>query len=798
MIISMKIAERINEIFLRHRQRILGIERSGKGTCPGGIIGAGLKNLECMGYALDAETIGKLRRSGEKTVVRFFERTQRAVNALVLNDPGRDSRLKYQPMYPDFPKQVMEMNSVELYINALLHYLTDGKWLPGYEKAPCAANSGRAFVPVKLRVLGTATLAEFKAMFGNLMRANSSLSAADVEDLGFFFETFEDAVEYIPKEPVFKENNAVIASLCLEKGAVPAEEFTGRLGFFFETPTDVLRLAAALSKGDVSLARPCRFRGFSRRERKLLLELLDSRDCLLENMALRREVWLRLGERLHPGEYPGYGRIGKAFRQLREGVEAVSFAGKVERAFSGGRFDEVVALLSRRPGEFARALDRLLRNAPDPKPVLDAFEAVADRVNTRVLLEVRCHFLNRSHENFTPMVVVPDEPEDAPAETDADDVLDGDELSAAFLDLPGRMAENSFEARRKAAVDPFSLADRIFASTEGRTRKKRVLSAPAVRVFLPKGRLAQSHVIEDTLTGIPEETCRKAADICENALKKRYAERPSLGKVWVAEELKDCLVPFSQRSASKALRTIVRGSRLRFGDDARVIRGFLWWKNAFDGSERTDLDLSALLLDEKWRYVEHISYTNLRSPQINSCHSGDIVDAPKGAAEYVDIDIEAARKARVRYVVFSVHGYTRQNFCDLPECSFGWMERETVKPGEEIFDASALGTKVDLAMESRCGVPVFFDLKERCAVWMDMATSSPVSLSNCLENKLLDILLVCRGFASLHKPDLYDLAVLHGQARGEMAPSREEADTVFALDGGITPFDADVWMADYI
>ena len=49
-----------------------------------------------------------------------------------------------------------------------------------------------------------------------------------------------------------------------------------------------------------------------------------------------------------------------------------------------------------------------------------------------------------------------------------------------------------------------------------------------------------------------------------------------------------------------------------------------------------------------------------------------------------------------------------------------------------------------------------------------------------------------------YKPDLYDLAVLHGQARGEMASSREEADTVFALDEGITPFDADVWMADYI
>ena len=36
-------------------------------------------------------------------------------------------------MYPNFPEQVMELSDAELYLNAIIHYLTDGKILPSYE-----------------------------------------------------------------------------------------------------------------------------------------------------------------------------------------------------------------------------------------------------------------------------------------------------------------------------------------------------------------------------------------------------------------------------------------------------------------------------------------------------------------------------------------------------------------------------------------------------------------------------------------------------------------------------------------
>ena len=81
----------------------------------------------------------------------------------------------------------------------------------------------------------------------------------------------------------------------------------------------------------------------------------------------------------------------------------------------------------------------------------------------------------------------------------------------------------------------------------------------------------------------------RAARICQDALVKRFASLPPLGRCFVDPALRDYIVPLAQRAASKSLRTLVRGSRLPL-PDTRFIRLFLWWKN---GRARTDIDLSA-------------------------------------------------------------------------------------------------------------------------------------------------------------------------------------------------------------
>jgi len=50
----------------------------------------------------------------------------------------------------------------------------------------------------------------------------------------------------------------------------------------------------------------------------------------------------------------------------------------------------------------------------------------------------------------------------------------------------------------------------------------------------------------------------------------------------------------------------------------------------------------------------------------------------------------------------------------------------------------------------------------------------------------------------LQKPNLYDLFVAHATARGTLVMDREQADTVFALDGDVTPFDTEDILANYL
>ena len=58
-----------------------------------------------------------------------------------------------------------------------------------------------------------------------------------------------------------------------------------------------------------------------------------------------------------------------------------------------------------------------------------------------------------------------------------------------------------------------------------------------------------------------------------------------------------------------------------------------------------------------------------------------------------------------------------------------------------------------------------------------------------------------KAVTGLAKPTLYDLFDMHAEARGTGRCSeitRNEADTVFSLHEGITPFDADRIMSEFM
>jgi stress response protein SCP2 len=677
-------------------------------------------NLQTLGYTLSSKAVNALMHLSAPTGRKVMDDT---LAALVEIKGVRN----YKPMYPNFPQQVIEASDAELYINAIIHYFSSTLvdftgdsskiWLPKYTKDKREPLNEK----VELRVLDLATDTEVHEIVARLATSNTSLSATDKDDLRSLIQNTYGQLESILPAIANKETLAFVGSILLNTSIDIAP--------YFKTATDILRLATTMSNGDVSLAEKTKFGNFNRPTRRYLLALLENIPNKEEDMLRWKSRWIRLGERLHPGDFSNrYPTTYKAFSSLRNNEHIETFNSKVEIAVRDGSMVlKAITLLSQRPGDFARRLDHLLRQASEHqskpnvmlKRIVDAFLGVAHSVSTPVLLQVRAHFDNRQEAGL--------------------------------------------------------------------------------RVVFPKGNVSKVMALDKPLTSLPLKTTASIVEGIELVLAERFAILPKLGKVYIDPALKDCLLPFSQRSASKSLRTLVRGSKLPFGDKKNTLRFFIWWKDSPD--DRVDLDLSAVLYDENWNHVNEVTFYNLRNEsRLGGCyavHSGDITSAPKGDSEFIDINIPAAIEDNVRYVVMSVHGFTSQNFCDLPECFAGFMLRNNPQSGE-VYDPRTVEDKVDLTSAARDVIPMIIDLVDRKVIWVDSTMGLDDNyISHTVASSRGTIQLLGQAFANTKKPNLHDLLSLHAIARGTLVQNESKADVVFSVKDG-TPFELDRIASEFM
>lgn len=733
----------LNPLYLRRKRKV--VIPAGDGALPITYVASALKNLEQLGYTCSPSLIARLGTLSEASLAAAYGQMVTTLRKM------RGAGVAWQPMYPNFPRQVMEAPAAELYINALLHYFGDtvgARLMPAYEvepRPPLVTDPATAAAPERETIdLGDED--ELRTIARHLIGAATSISEEDKEDvrrlLGHFLsnlrpppadleESSSDVLSVLPTEIPHKENLAFTAGVLLDHH-VASDVLLTR---YFRTATDVLRLAVARSGGDVSLAKPTRFRSFPRAERRLLLALIDRLDAPDEDIWRRPGPWLRLGERLHPGEHaspsepgakPGkratYPRAAAAFARLRAGEAPLTFNGAVEKALRARDVPSALTRLRARPGELARRLDHLLRlSSPDEaRSVLEAFAACAGDVSTPVLLQVLTHFDWRA----TP---------------------------------------------------------------------------EAVRPIFPKGNAAKVVAIPNELPPLPADVIAAVVSACEAALTARFAKLAPLGKVFVDPRLASYVVPFSQRSASKALRTLVRGSRIPLPAGS-TLRFFLWWKEGTVKGKptgRVDIDLTAAMYDAAFQFRGHISWTHLRSAEFRGAHSGDITSAPDGACEFIDLDIESVLAHGPRYVVATAFAFTSQPFCDLPECFLGWMMRSEPASGE-IFEPSTVVDRVDLAADQRICIPAIFDLATREVIWTDVAYKQNPQVAAAVENNRSSLGTLVQAMTALHKTSLHRLWSLHADARGTRVDSAAEADTVFSVDAGVTPRDIEAIMAQYL
>ena len=497
-----------------------------------------------------------------------------------------------------------------------------------------------------------------------------------------------------PERVVVKENRALLTRALWEAGDRDG------VAAFARTPTDLLRLFAALTDGDVSLATPIRFPKFSRPQRRLLLSVLEAAPALAEDLRRYRGLWLEIGRYLHPGEYAAaFPRVAAAFADLRAG-RVITFDARVEALISAGDVGALLAHLGARPGALARRLHELLRRLPsDTEALLAALRAAAPRVAVKNLLVMRAYF-------------------------------------ASINDLEERAVINKLG---KVVVLP--------NATRGALRA-------------------------DTLAAIDA--------LLRDALRAQLARRPRWDgrAVWIDPALSDYAVPLQQRAASDGALTYGRGTRLPVDLD-RALRLFVYWRQA---ARDTDLDLSVIQFDADWGYLGHVSYTALSDQGI--VHSGDLLNAPLGAAEFIDITLSALLEA-VAYLAVEIYRYEGERFSECADCRAGWMVRDRVDADYQSFDVKTVANCFALTGGLAYALPLLVDLRGRAVVWMDLYMAGR-ALHNNVEGSHHNVARASRAIAGFTRtrPTMLNLALAHADARGgRLVEAREEAEITFGVEG---------------
>lgn len=500
-----------------------------------------------------------------------------------------------------------------------------------------------------------------------------------------------------PQEVAFREHSALYAGFLWTH-----REGEGLAGFC-RYPTDLLRLLAVLTGGDVSLANKVKYPKISRSQRRRVLALLEGMGPIevVEDQLFRyRGLWLALERSLHSGEY--------------------------ESLFPNA----------------CRLLSALRANTLRPR-FSNLETAYSESDLQRVLSELKNLPAGVSLRRFSQTVAL-----------------------SGKLDGLGQLTDRMDKAALKDLLIVHSVLGRDAWATEALVLTKR----------------GSSRVIPRDPARISEDTRRQAQGffwslICKKIEAKNRIESWESKKVFLHPQLRDFVVPTALRSASDSFLVLGRGSALDMGDGP-TLRLFVYWKQRM---LRTDVDLSALVLNDRLKVTQQVSWTNLKA--LGMVHSGDLQSAPFGAAEFIDADLATLKAAGHRYLAMFVLRFAGEHFSCM-SCLCGWMMREKPNSDYSSFDISTVQQKLAMGGEVTCAIPVIFDLEHGRAIWTDLRFYG-TSDGNALETAFSRVERALR--VSLQAPrwklNLYELGRLHAQARGaSITDSVKEADIVFGLE----------------
>jgi hypothetical protein len=577
---------------------------------------------------------------------------------------------------------------------------------------------GFAFENITFKSVALGTEEDLKRVFTKLVCINQSLTEQDKQTLGWLIDTYRSELT-LPKVVPFKETVCILAA----KG----------MNVLVKIPTDVLRVAVYMSGGDVSLP------GVPKPKLKPI----------------------------RPDFPPRYlEHVRKVHQQAREKFKLKKFT-RAERRLILGLLEQTnpdAAEMQRHLGRWLR-LGEILHVGEYASQFPRSAEAFQKLRNQRKGTKIRT-YAARVDLAFK---------EDWRKGVDLLSTRPGE--FARRLDWMLRSFDRGYVLHAFSRIGADVSSKVLFELYDHFAQR---FNAGSPRAVMLKGARSKMKTLP-SLPPMDRDLVQNVGNTILAILRSRIAQLAPLGKVWVDERLKQVPVPFAMRSINTSVKTYVRGTRIPFNAEAKVVRPFIHW---YDEQGNQDLDLSVGLYDQSLKQVSHISFTNLKDERLNCCHSGDIRHRKGPCAEYVDLDVQRCLGEGVRYAIVQAFNYNGRPMHTVKDCVFGLMEREHPE-ANAIFVPKTISNCMALANESTSVAVCVVDLEARNYIWTDVESQRVLPT---LENTAGTSAEVIRALIHGTRMSVYELLKLHMMARGTPIDNPAEADLALRWDDFVTDY----------
>ena len=651
------------------------------------------EELRNLGYTLRPADI--LRLAGSPSLIGFADHFRSLL-------PSVDAA----PMYPDFPKQVMEMDEAEFRMHQMIHYFSTygledlfgteirRGWLPDVSASP-KEKSDKTLLECKVLELMSAEEAPFSALCRTLAKRERMTQPAR--------EMIKLAIPLLAPERIadvkitFKENLIDLFDAILEGS--DGERRIQFLQRICQHTGDVLKCV-----GGILPVHDYHFRTGQKRAVVKLLESYPVKD-FTANLILSRSKREKSLIALQYLDYNVYSRSAahrEAVRALRNG-ELRSW--EAQARYLVGTGDEgALDFIAARPGMMLRMLRWLLRTGYRDDDIRRRLAEKADALSLHTTVDI----LN----------ALDDTEGREPREDLYEEILKRrrDAAQLKSVALKRQLSDSDIKRRMNAGRET---ARRCYKRITAYLQ-----SAPELSDEKRAERLEQARIRYEEILRHYDDVEKREKDPVHKAHRLRNAERTERLELEAFERaykkdraLYEKSVPLNGRVCAilldtmyahmKGIKTELSGkkvyphleaydlscSRLKSGsgseeggylppgiairipEEVRYLRFFIYWND----KKRVDVDLHATAVDENENRI-HVGW-NGDFNNSGILHSGDITHSD--AAEYIDIDLEAPiLRARTHVNIYS----GKESFKEIETCYVGMMAVREIGEDVKLYD----------------------------------------------------------------------------------------------------------------